>query len=423
LVDTVAAIVSGADLAVGKSALKAVPVFAGHKEACVLTTSSELPAYAAAMINAMLAHADETDDSHEKSKFHPGCSIVPTVLAMAQRENRDGLDCIRALAAGYDVGARVLEAMGPMRLNRSGHSSHAFGSLFGSGTAAGVLAGFDVAASRRLLTYLGHEVSGLSCWMADHDHVQKAYVFGGMAAKNAVFATLLCQCGWTGIDDMLSGDRTLLEAFGRSDLQARSLEDPIVLGGELLASNIKKWCVGSPIQAALDSLEALLERLPEPGGIESIVVEIQANEAYVVDNRDMPNICLQHLVALYVVDRGLSFRSAHDISRVNDTHVNALRGRVKLIASESLQKAGGRQAIVTIKTKVGETLAHHTEHVRGTWGNPMSREEVSAKAHALMLPVLGKQSTETLLSGLWQVDTLDHVQLRALISSINRVAS
>lgn len=415
IVDTIAAMISGAALDVGKRALAALPVFAGQEEATVIGAGVRLPAFSAAMLNAMLAHADETDDSHEKSIFHPGCAVVPTALAMAQRQHRGGRELIAAVAAGYDVGARVLEEMGAMALNHRGHSTHAFGALFGAGAAAGVLAGFDEAAARRLLSYLGHEVSGLSCWMVDHDHVQKAYVFGAMAAKNALFATLLTQAGWTGVDDVLQGDRTLFAAFGRGD-KGRTLEEPMKLGDEILASNIKKWCVGSPVQAPLDSLEALAPSLPAPGDIRSVTVEIQANEAFIVDGRDMPNISLQHLTALYIVDRGLTFESAHDFARMADPAVSDLRARVKLVPSEEIQKSGSRGAIVTIVTRDGKELRHHTRHVRGTWGNPMPRAEVDAKARDLIAPLLGAAATDTLLAQLWSLETLDAPALEKLMT-------
>ncbi|WP_157792900.1 MmgE/PrpD family protein [Bordetella genomosp. 8] len=406
IVDTVAAMVSGAALDVGKRALATAPVFAGQEQATLIGTGQRLPVFSAAMLNAMLAHADETDDSHEKSVFHPGCAVVPAALAMAQLQRRNGSELIAAVAAGYDVGARVLEEMGAMALNHRGRSTHAVGALFGAGAAAGVLAGFDEAAARRLLSYLGHEVSGLSCWMVDHDHVQKAYVFGAMAAKNAIFATLLTQAGWTGVDDVLHGDRTLFVAFGRGE-KGRTLDEGMTLGDEILSSNIKKWCVGSPVQAPLDSLEALRDQLPSPDRIRAVTVEIQANEAFIVDGRDMPNISLQHLSALYIVDRGLTFESAHDFARMADPVVAALRARIKLVPSEALQRSGGRQAIVTIECDDGRTLSHHTRAVRGTWGNPMPREEVDAKARDLIVPLLGHDRAQTLLSRLWRLESLD----------------
>lgn len=417
IVDTMAAMISGIPLHVGKRALAVVPAFTGREEALVIGTNSMLPAYAAAMVNAMLAHADETDDSHASAKFHPGCGIIPSALALAQVQGASGRDVIRAVALGYDVGARTLEALGPMPLNMAGHASHAFGPLFGCGAVAGYLLGFDAQKNQHLLSYLGHEVSGLSCWMSDTDHVQKAYVFGAMAAKNALFVALLCQHEWTGCEEVIAAERGLLVAYGNLE-HGRTLETPFMLGAEILHSDIKKWCVGSPIQAPLDSLEALLASIPEDvSQIAAIEVEIQANEVFIVEARLMPNISLQHLLALFLVDRELTFSSVHDVSRMNDAAVLALRARVKLIPNLELQLSGGRQAIVRVILNSGEVLRHHTPRVRGTWENAMSRDEVHAKAHELIKPIMGAQATATLLNGLWKLEMLDAAELTALIKS------
>lgn len=417
IVDTMAAMISGIRLHVGVRALSVVPAFSGREEALVIGTETMLPAYAAAMVNAMLAHADETDDSHASSKFHPGCGIVPSALALAQQQGASGRDVIRAVALGYDVGARTLEALGPMPLNMAGHASHAIGPLFGCGAVAGYLLGFDAQRNQHLLSYLGHEVSGLSCWMSDTDHVQKAYVFGAMAAKNALFVALLCQHEWTGCPEVITSERGLLVAYGNSE-HGRTLDEPLILGAEILHSDIKKWCVGSPIQAPLDSLEAMLASIPEDvTQIAAIEVEIQANEVFIVEARLMPNISLQHLLALFLVDRQLTFASVHDVERMNDAAVLALRARVKLIPNMELQRAGGRQAIVRVILNSGEVLSHHTPRVRGTWENAMRRDEVHAKAQELIEPIMGAQATAALLSGLWRLETLDATELTALIKS------
>lgn len=422
IVDSIAAMISGTALHVGKKAVNALPAFEGLPEATVFGQSKRYPAYWAAMFNAMLAHADETDDSHETSITHPGCGIVPTAMAMAQREKKGGMDFIRAVCAGYDVGPRITEALGAMALNNAGTSSHAMGALFGSGACASVLANFDSVQVRRLISYLAHESSGLGCWMAEHDHVQKAYVFGAMGAKNAVTAAILVQSGWTGLDEALEGPRTLFQARAQP-AKGRSMDVPMALGHEILGSNIKKWCVGSPAQAPLDCVQALIPTLPKMDQIQSIVVEIRSDEAFIVDNRDMPNICLQHLVALYLVDRKLTFDSVHDVQRMEDPKVREARSKIQLVASESLMKSGGRQAIVTITTNEGQTLNKHVQHVRGTWGDPMPRSEIHEKAKDLLEPVLGAASADTLLSSLWNLENLDASALDQLIQSAQPAAS
>ena len=60
----------------------------------------------------MAAHGDETDDSHLRGRFHPGCGIVPAALATAEIADRSGNDLLRAVALGYDIGARLIFSLG-----------------------------------------------------------------------------------------------------------------------------------------------------------------------------------------------------------------------------------------------------------------------------------------------------------------------
>jgi 2-methylcitrate dehydratase PrpD len=61
-----------------------------------------------------------------------------------------------------------------------------------------------------------------------------------------------------------------------------------------------------------------------------------------------------------------------------------------------LRAAGGRQAIVAVTTRDGTRLRRHVEVVRGAAGNPMSDDEVIAKAAGLMAPVLGERRVRRL---------------------------
>src|SRR5207342_2308164 len=82
VLDTLAAMISGSRLAPGKQAMGYVKALGGAKEACVIGSNIVTTAVNAALANGMLAHADETDDSHAPSLTHPGCGIVPGALAM-----------------------------------------------------------------------------------------------------------------------------------------------------------------------------------------------------------------------------------------------------------------------------------------------------------------------------------------------------
>src|SRR5262249_45316329 len=111
ILDTIAAMVSGSCLGPGKKAIAYVKTLGGAKEACVIGSNIITAAGNAALANGMLAHADETDDSHAASLTHPGCGIVPAALAMAERERRNGAALLRAVALGYDVGCRLTQSL------------------------------------------------------------------------------------------------------------------------------------------------------------------------------------------------------------------------------------------------------------------------------------------------------------------------
>jgi len=130
----------------------------------------------------------------------------------------------------------------------------------------------------------------------------------------------------------------------------------------------------------------------------------------------MPDICMQHLLAVMLVDGGLTFDSSHDDERMHDPVVLAVRKRIVYEGSAALSKAGGRQAILEVETTDGRTLRHHTEVVRGAWQNPMTRAEVDDKCLPLMAPVLGRRRARTLLDRVWALDEVQDIRsLRKLL--------
>jgi 2-methylcitrate dehydratase PrpD len=417
LLDTIAAMVSGSRLAPGKKAIAYVKTLGGVREASVIGSPIVTAAANAALANGMLAHADETDDSHAPSQTHPGCGIVPAALAMAERERRNGTALLRAVALGYDVGCRLAQSLDAEQFRADGHSTHSFGPMFGAGAAAGALAGLDERAARYLLSYTAQQASGISCWMRDGEHIEKAFDFGGMPARNGVAAATMVANGFTGVDDVFAGERNFFVAYGRAP-------DPAVLvrglGAiyEIMNTNIKRWSVGSPIQAPLDSLVDIIgaHRI-KADEVEKLVVRVAHQGANTVDNRNMPDICLQHLCAVMLLDGKVTFRSAHDIKRMGDRGVLALRRRIELCGDDALTRAmPSRQGIVEVTLRDGREIKHHTKAVRGTAENPMSRAEVDAKSYDLMAPVIGKARARKLCDGVWSLEKIRDVRgLRPLL--------
>jgi 2-methylcitrate dehydratase PrpD len=392
ILDTLAAMVSGSRLRPGLMAIGYVASLGGVPEASVVGTQLRTSAANAALANGMLAHADETDDSHAPSRTHPGCAVIPAALAIAERDRSSGERFLRAVVLGYDVAARMNYAIGADALAAASRSTHSIGGVFGAGAAAGALLGLDAAQMRHLLSYCSQQASGVGCNVRDSEHIEKAFDFGGMPARNGVAAATMVAHGFTGVEDVFSGERNFFDAYAPEPDPSRLAE---ALGErfEILSTNIKRWSVGSPVQSALDALTCLMESdKPALDEIAAIHVHLPARSARTVDNAPMPDINVQHLMALLLVDGSLTFDSVHDRERMKDQTVLAARSKIKLIPSQQLMEAWPRrQAIVELALRDGRRLSHRTIAVRGTADNPMSREEVEAKALDLMAATLGSE--------------------------------
>jgi 2-methylcitrate dehydratase PrpD len=151
--------------------------------------------------------------------------------------------------------------------------------------------------------------------------------------------------------------------------------------------------------------------------VDEIVLELPDDRAKLVDNRTMPNINVQHLVALTLVDGGMTFANSHDHQRMADPDLVALRRRIKLIANPELTSAlPPRQVILAVKTKDGRELSHRTRAVKGTPDNPMNRTEVVEKALDLVGPIVGREQGEALVSAVIGIETVENVlTLRPLL--------
>ena len=140
ILDTLAAMISGARLKPGEMATRFARAQGGTPDASIVTTDIRTSVINAALVNAMFAHADETDDFEPVTKAHPGCSAVPAALAVGERENATGAELIRAVVLGYDLGCRWLQALGPNHVRATHRSAEGVSATMGAIEAAAATA-------------------------------------------------------------------------------------------------------------------------------------------------------------------------------------------------------------------------------------------------------------------------------------------
>ena len=276
VLDTVAAMISGAELPPGRAALTLARAEAGRPVATVVA-SSTVDRRRGCRARQRRARAFGRD-----RRFAQRVAVASRRVGRARgagdgrgRSASAARHYLRAVALGYDVGTRMTMALGGSAFRDSTRrSTHAYAGTFGSAAAAGCAAGFDAQRMRWLLDYASQQAGGYAVWGRDTDHIEKGFVFGGMPARNGVTAALLVRAGWNGVDDVFSGDDDFFQvnapAGDRSVLVARLGER-----FEIANTDIKKWTVGTPIQAPLDALENIRKRRPFTAGeVKSVAVRL-----------------------------------------------------------------------------------------------------------------------------------------------------
>ena len=418
ILDTLAAMISGSKLLPGERAFQFVEAYRGSGDATVVASKIVCGPIEAALANGVLAHADETDDSHSPSQSHPGCAVVPAALAAGEQFRISGAHFIRSIALGYDIGTRVTVTLGGQQFEAESHwSTHSISPLFGASAAASCAANLNAQQMRWMLGYTAQQSSGLGAWNRDTEHIQKAFLFGGMTARSGVTSALLVHTGWTGVDDIFSGKDNFFAAYN-PHADPAGLVEKLGERFEVVRTNIKKWPVGSPIQAALDALELLRQNHPfDADQVLEVNVKLATDEAAIVNNREIPDICVQHMLAVALLDKTVTFASAHDRARMKEPAVLRARAKIRLVPDAELEGLMPlRVAILDVTLADGTKLSRRVDNVRGTPENPMTREEVVAKARDLIAPVLGAKKCTELIS---KINNLENVgdlrELRPLL--------
>jgi 2-methylcitrate dehydratase PrpD len=418
ILDTFAAMISGSGLPPGRAALEFARAYGGKEIATVVASKIICGPIEAAFANGVLAHSDETDDSHGPSRSHPGVSTVPAGFASGEQYEISGAHFIRAVTLGYDIGTRVSMSLGGPGYQAATHrSTHGTAACFCAGAAAGCAAGLSAEQMRLLLDYTAQQTSGIGAWSRDAEHMEKAFLFAGKPAGVAVLTASIIRSGWSGVEDIFSGSDNFYEAFaprenGAIKADPSMLVDKLGERFEIARTNIKKWTVGSPIQAPLDAMVIFFkQRSFTADDVQKVVVRIATDEANTVSNRDIPDICMEHMIAVMLLDKTVTFQSVHDKARMKDPAVLRVRAKVEVVADPRIDaRRPRREAIVELTLKDGTQMSEWVRDVRGTADNPMTRQEVVDKARDLIAPVLGSATSAALINKLLALETVKDVR-------------
>jgi 2-methylcitrate dehydratase PrpD len=410
LLDTLASVVACRDLEPARVARRYVDTWVGggtgapDRTATILGTSERAPLVDAAFAGAMTAHAAEINDFIPSVFVQPGPSIVSAALAVGEARGSSAQQAVGAIVAGYELAARVPRALGVGNLRRAGIANHGIGPCFGAAAAAAALLELSADQVSHLLSLVAQQAAGSWQWLLDVEHVEKAFVFAGLGARNGVHAALLVESGFRGVPDVLDRDGTWFAsppfAHERGDGDLDALVDGLGERSVFPDVAFKRYPVGGPTQPAVEALLDLAGSV-SAGDVTRVVIEMPGRwEAF----RDaaMPALSLPYLTAIILLDGGLDFVAAQSLDRMrHDEEVRQVMERVELRPDPEQEAAPGAErtesARVTVVTADGHTHQRYVPHVLGFPSHPMPAEVVEAKAEELVVPHLGDEGARRLV--------------------------
>jgi 2-methylcitrate dehydratase PrpD len=237
ILDTIGVILgaSGVEPAV-RNVVELVREAGGTPESSVLGFGGRAPALWASFANGAMAHCLDFDD-HAPEGHHPSSSIVPAVLALAERAGGvSGREVIAAVAAGQEVFLRLRRNV---ESRRDWHLTTILG-VFGAAAAAARVLRLSPESVGDAFGYAGMQCCGTMEMMYSTGSSQRG-LYAGFSTKGAVLAALMAQKGISGVQTMFEGKAGLFNVyFGGKYNREGMVADlgKVYSGGEIL---YKPW--------------------------------------------------------------------------------------------------------------------------------------------------------------------------------------
>jgi len=212
IADTVAACICGADMPWSRIVIDYAERTGPGGTSKILGRGTAVQAPAAALANGALAHSFELDSlTRPGAGAHPGATVLPPALAVAQQVGASGQQLIAAVVAGNEVMIRIGRATGHTNEARGFHAPGTTGP-FGAAVACGLLLGLDERGMANAIGIAGSLAGGLLEFArGDGGMVKRLHL--GRASEAGVMAASLAAGGFEAPRTVIEGEFGFLRVF------------------------------------------------------------------------------------------------------------------------------------------------------------------------------------------------------------------
>lgn len=368
----------------------------------------------AAALNAVFGHVMDMDDVHNASITHLAVITVPTAFALGQQLGKSGKEIIEAVAAGYEAGARIGEAINPSSY-KYWHTTGVVGA-FAAGVTAAKLLGLDEEQMVNCLGSAGTQAAGLWEFLASGSmskvlHTANANLCGLRSAE-------LAKLGFTGAPTILEGDRAFVNALApEPDLD--SLTKGFGEGYRIEENSFKPYACCRHTHSANYCIEKILSaHALDPEDIVSITDDTYSTAVQTTNNPYPENpyaakFSLQFCIAAAIVLKDLSDRT-FTVENINNPAVRALMEKIKVKVNKELddefkQDPNQWSHRLTICLKNGETITEQVDYPIGDFKNPFDWEMADRKFRLLTEDMIGGEGVTRLLDKLHNLETIQDI--------------
>jgi 2-methylcitrate dehydratase PrpD len=410
VLDWIAVTAAGAGDAIVKRLLDLALDEGGKPVATVVAHRARVAPLQAALINGAASHVLDYDDVNLGMNGHPSVTILPALLALAEKRDANGADIIPAFVAGYETAARVGLLVAPGHYARGYHATATIGSLAAAVACAHLLK-LDPERTAVAIAIAATQAGGLKALFGTEGKPFHA----GLAAQNGLRAAELSARGMIARSDVIECRQGFAAVLSPDFNTEAALGD---LTRYFLRENLFKYhasCYGT--HSALDAVASLrVKNKIDVQDIERVTLRVE-HGADAVCNIPNPTTALQAKFSLrFMTALGLAGRDTADLALYEDTvtkepALTALRDRVVV---DLVPDRRGMQADVEIQLKDGRRLSETCDAGIPETDKAEQGRKVARKFSRLVGPLLGAKQEQALSA---MVANLENTSVRELMKA------
>jgi 2-methylcitrate dehydratase PrpD len=388
----------------------------GRPESSLVGQRLKTSCVTAALVNGTLGYYCDIEPHHVGGILHAPAVVVPTSLAVAEKERASGTRFLEAMLLGIEVTCRVSYALNPVALYNRGFHPSAICGAFGGAAAAGHLFRLSPAKIAIALGLAMQQASGLLAWASDHTENSRP-LNPGLAARNGTTAAYLAHLGFGGPPTPFEGKYDAFTAFSGERHPEALLAD---WGKRYYLPELayKLYSSCSFTHPGLDALLTLArDHHLKSDDVQEILLRFPKSGAHMIDNNELKSHCAQ-----YILPVGLVFGQVmiDDIlqDRMRHPEVARLRAHTRMVADTELDTHYPEvyASIVEVALTDGRRLSCRVDYAKGTMQNPLTPEEVYQKYLKLATTVTTRAHAGRIADAVERIDRMrDLIGLSAML--------